>query len=178
VVSGCLRGAGAAATSATTAPTRAMACLVLSRRANHVAAASGIGCGDLHPTTAHSQPRPHSPTPCPYLKSQFAHREALQSLSRVPILSQMSERGHFRGGGRGHGGNRGGRGGGGGGRGGGQHAQSEKPKKENILDLTKYMDKQVNVKFNGGRESMCPPLAVKKKVEADLQHSCWYPQRL
>ena len=66
----------------------------------------------------------------------------------------MSERGHFRGGGRGQGG-RGGRGGGGGGRGGNQGAQAEKPKKENILDLTKYMDKQVNVKFNGGRESKC-----------------------
>lgn len=64
----------------------------------------------------------------------------------------MSERGHFRGGGRGQGGG-GGRGGRGGGRGGGQGAQAEKPKKENILDLTKYMDKQVNVKFNGGRES-------------------------
>lgn len=66
----------------------------------------------------------------------------------------MSERGHFRGG-RGQGGGRGGRGGGGGNRGGGQSGQSEKPKKENILDLTKYMDKQVNVKFNGGRESRC-----------------------
>ncbi|EFR04077.1 RH73529p [Nannizzia gypsea CBS 118893] len=84
----------------------------------------------------------------------------------------MSERGSFRGGqsrGRGSGG---GRGGGDGGRGGrhhqgqGQHRgghqgqsqgqtqgqQQEKPKKENILDLTKYMDKEVNVKFNGGRE--------------------------
>ncbi|RDH16881.1 U6 snRNA-associated Sm-like protein LSm7, partial [Aspergillus niger ATCC 13496] len=28
----------------------------------------------------------------------------------------------------------------------------EKPKKENILDLNKYMDKEVRVKFNGGRE--------------------------
>ncbi|KAJ5627690.1 Ribonucleoprotein LSM domain eukaryotic/archaea-type [Penicillium odoratum] len=58
----------------------------------------------------------------------------------------MSERGSFRG-----------RGGRGGGRqpqqksGGGGSAQ-EKPKKENILDLNKYMDKQVQVKFNGGRE--------------------------
>jgi len=62
----------------------------------------------------------------------------------------MSDRGHFRGG-RGHGGNPRGRGGG---RGGGQTGQQhqEKPKKENILDLTKYMDKQVTVKFNGGRE--------------------------
>ncbi|PCH00089.1 Ribonucleoprotein LSM domain, eukaryotic/archaea-type [Penicillium occitanis (nom. inval.)] len=79
----------------------------------------------------------------------------------------MSERGSFRGGG--HGG-RGSRGGGGGDRrgggstrggarhqggdrhGGGDRDQQEKPKKENILDLTKYMDKEVIVKFNGGRE--------------------------
>ena len=64
----------------------------------------------------------------------------------------MSERGNF----RGRGGSRGGggdhRGGRGGGRGGGQSGQAEKPKKENILDLSKYMDKQINVKFNGGRE--------------------------
>ncbi|KAF3481189.1 uncharacterized protein GIQ15_03948 [Arthroderma uncinatum] len=87
----------------------------------------------------------------------------------------MSERGSFRGGqsrGRGSGGGRGGGGGGDGGRGGrhhqgqgqhqgqhrgghqaqGQGQQQEKPKKENILDLTKYMDKEVHVKFNGGRE--------------------------
>ncbi|KAJ5551705.1 Ribonucleoprotein LSM domain eukaryotic/archaea-type [Penicillium sp. DV-2018c] len=62
----------------------------------------------------------------------------------------MSERGSFRGGGRGRGG-RGGQGqqksGGGGGA-----QQQEKPKKENILDLNKYIDKEVQVKFNGGRE--------------------------
>ncbi|KAF7533647.1 hypothetical protein G7054_g6902 [Neopestalotiopsis clavispora] len=28
----------------------------------------------------------------------------------------------------------------------------ERPKKENILDLGKYMDKRITVKFNGGRE--------------------------
>ncbi|OJI85026.1 hypothetical protein ASPTUDRAFT_100295, partial [Aspergillus tubingensis CBS 134.48] len=33
-----------------------------------------------------------------------------------------------------------------------QQQQQEKPKKENILDLNKYMDKEVRVKFNGGRE--------------------------
>lgn len=60
----------------------------------------------------------------------------------------MSERGNFRGGGGGRGGARGG--GRGGGRGG--HAQGERPKKENILDLTKYMDKEITVKFSGGRE--------------------------
>ncbi|KAH7128415.1 hypothetical protein B0J11DRAFT_524876 [Dendryphion nanum] len=63
----------------------------------------------------------------------------------------MSERGAFRGG-RGRG-DRGGRGGGGGR---GAHAvaggQTERPKKENILDLSKYMDKQITVKFSGGRE--------------------------
>ena len=70
----------------------------------------------------------------------------------------MSERGNFRGrGGSGRGGGgsgdhgRGGRGGSGGARGGGGQ-QAEKPKKENILDLTKYMDKEITVKFNGGRE--------------------------
>ncbi|KAF2874156.1 hypothetical protein BDV95DRAFT_565533 [Massariosphaeria phaeospora] len=84
----------------------------------------------------------------------------------------MSERGAFRGGGRGgsRGGDRGGRGGGGrgahgggaGGAGGGGGApaaaaaggQTERPKKENILDLSKYMDKQITVKFSGGREIM------------------------
>ncbi len=63
----------------------------------------------------------------------------------------MSDRGNFRGGGRGNrGDHRGGRGGGAG-RGGAQ-ASAEKPKKDNILDLTKYMDKEITVKFNGGRE--------------------------
>ncbi|KAK4188947.1 LSM domain-protein [Podospora australis] len=55
------------------------------------------------------------------------------------------------------GGGRGGYGGGnrhhnhtGGGEGGSE--ETERPKKENILDLKKYMDKRVMVKFNGGRE--------------------------
>ncbi|KAI4099724.1 MAG: hypothetical protein L6R37_005834 [Teloschistes peruensis] len=67
----------------------------------------------------------------------------------------MSERANFRGGRGGRGGGsdqRGGRGGRGrGGTAGGQ-SHAEKPKKENILDLTKYMDKEITVKFNGGRE--------------------------
>lgn len=76
----------------------------------------------------------------------------------------MSERGSFRGGGRGRGGGydrSGGRGAHrGGGAGGGAHQQQqqqEKPKKENILDLNKYMDKEVRVKFNGGREGKTHP---------------------
>ncbi|KAL7808118.1 U6 snRNA-associated Sm-like protein LSm7 [Trichoderma aethiopicum] len=40
----------------------------------------------------------------------------------------------------------------GGGRGGSSNVQGERPKKENILDLAKYMDKEIIVKFNGGRE--------------------------
>ncbi len=71
----------------------------------------------------------------------------------------MSERGNFRG--RGAGGGRGGRGGssdsGRGARGGHAQAGSDKPKKENILDLTKYMDKEISVKFNGGREGTLDP---------------------
>lgn len=75
----------------------------------------------------------------------------------------MSERGSFRGGGRGRGGGydrSGGRGahrGGGAGGGAQQQQQQEKPKKENILDLNKYMDKEVRVKFNGGREGKTHP---------------------
>ncbi|THV74755.1 U6 snRNA-associated Sm-like protein LSm7 [Aureobasidium pullulans] len=74
-------------------------------------------------------------------------------------LYTMSERGQFRGGARGgRGGNRGG------GRGGNnnQHqnnrnnnqndSETPRPKKENILDLNKYMDKEIQVKFSGGRE--------------------------
>ncbi|KAL4806556.1 LSM domain-containing protein [Aspergillus unguis] len=65
----------------------------------------------------------------------------------------MSERGSFRGGGRNRGGGYDrGRGGHRGGAQGGGAQQQEKPKKENILDLNKYMDKEVRVKFNGGRE--------------------------
>ncbi|KAK4899806.1 U6 snRNP-associated protein Lsm7 [Elasticomyces elasticus] len=66
----------------------------------------------------------------------------------------MSERGNFRGGGGGRGnrGDRGGRGGGDRGGRGGSNAQGADRKKENILDLTKYMDKEIMVKFNGGRE--------------------------
>lgn len=68
----------------------------------------------------------------------------------------MSERAAFRGargGGRGDrgGGGRGGRGGGGG-TGAGAGTAAERPKKENILDLGKYADKRIIVKFNGGRE--------------------------
>ena len=68
----------------------------------------------------------------------------------------MSERGQFRSSGGGRGGGRGGRGNDRGGRGGNSNAHgdktAERPKKENILDLSKYMDKEINVKFNGGRE--------------------------
>ncbi|CAI2175405.1 7977_t:CDS:2 [Funneliformis geosporum] len=57
----------------------------------------------------------------------------------------MSERG------RGRGATRGSRGSSRG-RGGSTFAQDTKPKKESILDLSKYMDKKIRVKFNGGRE--------------------------
>ena len=75
----------------------------------------------------------------------------------------MSERGSFRArgpSGSSRGGGRGGRGGGhgpstGAGAGGGG-GSTEKPKKENILDLGKYMDKEITVKFNGGREGKDP----------------------
>ncbi|KAG0005690.1 Sm-like protein lsm7 [Entomortierella chlamydospora] len=56
------------------------------------------------------------------------------------------------GGGRGGGGG-GGRGGGGRGGGrGGHSSHTERPKKESILDLGKYMDQKIRVKYSGGRE--------------------------
>ncbi|KAG2179290.1 hypothetical protein INT44_006135 [Umbelopsis vinacea] len=65
-------------------------------------------------------------------------------------MSDRGARGSSRGSGdRGRGGS--GRGGRGGGRGGSQAGQ-EKPKKESILDLSKYQDKEIRVKFSGGRE--------------------------
>ncbi|KAI1417190.1 like-Sm domain-containing protein [Hypoxylon sp. FL1857] len=76
----------------------------------------------------------------------------------------MADRAHYRGGRGGGGGHsRGARGGRGGGRGGygadsgasgggAQQQERERPKKENILDLSKYVDKRITVKFNGGRE--------------------------
>lgn len=56
------------------------------------------------------------------------------------------------GGGGGHRGGRGGHGGGGHGHHEGGGERSERPKKENILDLSKYQDKEIRVKFAGGRE--------------------------
>ncbi|KAK4052276.1 U6 snRNP-associated protein Lsm7 [Microbotryomycetes sp. JL221] len=58
-----------------------------------------------------------------------------------------SERGR----GRGGAGGAGGRGGGGAGRG-GSNAQGDRPKREAILDMAKYLDQQIRVKFTGGRE--------------------------
>ncbi|KAM0711404.1 hypothetical protein Q7P35_002144 [Cladosporium inversicolor] len=87
------------------------------------------------------------------------HQRAFQATPLVRHIKspnhseQMSERGNFRGGGRGGGGR--GRGGGDrGGRGGGGAGNKDggERKKENILDLNKYMDKAMTVKFNGGRE--------------------------
>lgn len=62
-----------------------------------------------------------------------------------------SQRGGPRGGG-GRGGNSGGRGGGRGGHNSSERPASERPKKEAILDLTKYIDTKIRVKFAGGRE--------------------------
>ena len=88
----------------------------------------------------------------------------------------MSERGNFRGRGGGGGGGRGtsDRGSARGGRGAHSQAGGEKPKKENILDLTKYMDKEISVKFNGGREGTCNlfPQVEGNKKETVLIGAC------
>jgi U6 snRNA-associated Sm-like protein LSm7 len=71
------------------------------------------------------------------------------------MSSQPHQRGGRGGGGRGeHRGRGSGRGGHSGEGRGGAHGggDREKSKKENILDLGKYMDKQITVKFTGGRE--------------------------
>ncbi|CAG8514260.1 12904_t:CDS:2 [Ambispora gerdemannii] len=67
------------------------------------------------------------------------------------MSERVRARGHgSRGGGRGGGSSGGGRGGGSGG--GTGFGSDQKFKKESILDLQKYLDKKIRVKFNGGRE--------------------------
>lgn len=108
------------------------------------------------------------------LKSKLIFPTNLPTFTHIRI-EQMADRGSHRGGGgggggrgggnfRGRGGGRGGHHGpgrGGGGHGGSHHNQhsqggqgegEQRPKKENILDLSKYSDKRITVKFNGGRE--------------------------
>lgn len=56
------------------------------------------------------------------------------------------------------------RGGGGGGRHGGPQPTLDKPKREAILDLAKYVNARIRVKFTGGREGVCvpaPPITTK-----------------
>ncbi|GAB7361905.1 hypothetical protein MBLNU230_g1943t1 [Neophaeotheca triangularis] len=64
----------------------------------------------------------------------------------------MAERGQFRGG-RGDRGGRGRGGGGRGGRGGGAAGEaSERPTKQPIMDLEKFMNQELLIKFSGGRQ--------------------------
>lgn len=101
----------------------------------------------------------------------------------------MADRAHYRGGRGGGGHARGARGGRGGGRGGhgadsgasggGASQERERPKKENILDLSKYVDKRITVKFNGGREGkssqifpIFPPLSCIVRSRAGLHDGC------
>lgn len=92
----------------------------------------------------------------------------------------MSERTNFRGrgggpGGRGRGSGRGGaRDGAGAGHQGKE--QTEKPKKENILDLNKYVDKEISVKFSGGREGSSAYFyssGYNLNVTDDFSHWCF-----
>lgn len=99
----------------------------------------------------------------------------------------MADRGNR--GGRGGGGYRGGRGGNrggagagsGSGAGGGQRGEGgaqggdrgERPKKENILDLKKYMDQRITVKFNGGREGtfICHFYGLFRRLSTSFLHT-------
>jgi len=90
----------------------------------------------------------------------------------------MADRGSHRGG-RGGYQHRGGRGGGRGGAAysggaGGDHKDREKPKKENILDLNKYMDKRITVKFNGGREGKLSLGADNPAFAVKVHFSCFW----
>ena len=91
-----------------------------------------------------------------YIHSSYALIPPLRTPSRNlsdTTTQKMSDRASFRSGSSGRGG--GGRGGyqSRGGRGGaGAGGDDRKPRKENILDLAKYADKEITVKFAGGRE--------------------------
>ncbi|KAL3956604.1 hypothetical protein ACCO45_009450 [Purpureocillium lilacinum] len=87
--------------------------------------------------TTGSPPQPHSPTHTSCPKDPCTEAEDAE----VEVAVSAAERGGGRGGAHGPGGDKAG----------GDKA-AERPKKENILDLAKYMDKQITVKFNGGRE--------------------------
>ncbi|KZL68906.1 LSM domain-containing protein, partial [Colletotrichum tofieldiae] len=149
------------------------------KRANTSAALNDVTQDDhthAHTPALDARPRPRSRKPIGHSHCKQAARDihdvtATRTSTQPPFAQTqlharaMADRGSHRGGGRGGGGGGGGyrgRGGGGGGRGGGgggdrggaqgSGGDRERPKKENILDLSKYMDKQITVKFNGGRE--------------------------
>ena len=57
----------------------------------------------------------------------------------------------------------------------------EKPKREAILDLQKYMNERIRVKFTGGREGTCSVnlfLRTTFSFSFTLMNSYWCPQRL
>jgi U6 snRNA-associated Sm-like protein LSm7 len=92
-------------------------------------------------------------------------------------MSEQRGRGRGSGGGRGANEHRGGRGGGRGAHEGGRggHAAGgtgERPKKENILDLGKYMDKKITVKFTGGREGRACKVIAGRKYKL-MRNSYW-----
>jgi hypothetical protein len=79
-----------------------------------------------------------------HIDTSFELRSTLCANKLLTSCFTGDHRGEHRGGRGGHHAGRGSHSGGGGDR--------EKPKKENILDLGKYMDKKICVKFTGGRE--------------------------
>jgi hypothetical protein len=106
---------------------------------------------------------------------RWAQAWNLQVLEPYSRSQDMSERGNFRGGGhRGRGGDRGGRGGRGGGAS-GSTEQKEKPKKENIIDLNRFLDQKLKVKFNGGREGRHTHQLFGMSEKALTICSHWHP---
>lgn len=46
----------------------------------------------------------------------------------------------------------------------------DKPKREAILDLAKYVNARIRVKFTGGREGVCVPTSVYHKTQQLTTH--------
>ena len=91
-----------------------------------------------------------TPSPQPPPTLHLHQHNTLYKQAITMDTHRGSSRGNFRGNNSGGGGGRGGRGGGRGGGAGG--AQQERKPREAILDLGKFRDKAITVKFNGGRE--------------------------
>jgi hypothetical protein len=54
----------------------------------------------------------------------------------------------------------------------------DKPKREAILDLSKYVNERIRVKFTGGREGVIPSFAFSKITVLTALLSDWNSKRI